>query len=179
MNKITLLFFTFLLSVNFSFSQSCPDTNYSFSDQNALNNFPQNCTEIEGNIQLIGSDITDLSPLVNITKVGGILRIANTGLDNNLNGLENLNTIGNNLIIEENDALLTMEQLENVHTIGGDLKIYGNDLLSSLPNNTVLNEIGGSFELSFNSSLISSDGFNNLTNIGGYIYFYENHAMEE
>ncbi len=76
-----LNFFTFLLlSVVFISNAQCPTGNFVLSTQAEVNaiavNYP-NCTQIAGNLQIgppntaLPGNITDLTPLSNITQVNG------------------------------------------------------------------------------------------------------------
>src|SRR5690606_26111693 len=64
----------------FSFTTlpQCPPGDVSLTSQTEVDafatNYP-NCTEISGGLYISGSTITDLSPLNNLTSVGGFLRI--------------------------------------------------------------------------------------------------------
>src|SRR5690606_429090 len=66
----------------FSFTTlpQCPAGNVSLTSQAQIDDFATNypnCTEISGYMIISGSTITDLSPLSNLTSVGGYLNIYN------------------------------------------------------------------------------------------------------
>src|SRR5690606_6634587 len=70
--SIFFLFFTLGLKAQ------CPTEDVYLTSQEEVNNFATdypNCTEISGNLYISGSTITDLSPLSNLTSVGGYLYI--------------------------------------------------------------------------------------------------------
>src|SRR5690606_25277166 len=56
-------------------------------------NYP-NCTEVSGDLTIQGANITDLTPLSNLTSVGGYLYIYNNSNLTNLDGLSNLTSVG-------------------------------------------------------------------------------------
>jgi len=138
-------FFYFLLVAtlflcNQSFAQTCLPDGITFSTQQQIDDFAANypgCTEIlgdvviEGNtdntitslsglIQLtsIGSDLTSLTDLDNLTYIRyGLSMLSNDGLIN-LTGLDNLTFIGTNLSIVDNDGLTSLAGLDNIPSIG-------------------------------------------------------------
>lgn len=72
-----------------------PPGDISFSSQEDLNAFGAmfpNCTQIDGNLEIYGDEITDLSPLSNIQTVQGGLSIYDTSLTH-VNGLSNLTAV--------------------------------------------------------------------------------------
>lgn len=175
----------------------CPTDGYVFfSSQAAVNQFIvdyPNCTQIDGNLLISAfgtTDITDLSPLENITTVTGNLNINNNTLLTNLDGLSNLTNVGQALYIN-NTALTNLSGLGSITSIGGNFTITNNPYLTNLDGISSLTNIGGSFtiqnnptlnnldelnalttvELNFiiknNASLINIDGLSNLTNIMG------------
>jgi len=78
-----LLFFGFLLIGGVCLGQ-CPTGGVFFSSQAEIDNFLvdyPNCTEIEGNLNIdefFQTPISDLSPLQNLTVIGGELLIHET-----------------------------------------------------------------------------------------------------
>lgn len=125
------------LSVNFSivfilfllfgkgYSQCPPETNLNFTSQEQINDFIiqyPDCDIIEGNLSIgfnLNTDINDLSPLNNITYVGGVL-----GIESNL-------------------QLITLSGLDNIAFIGGGLNIINNPLLEICSFQSICNFLQG------------------------------------
>jgi hypothetical protein len=112
-----------------------PYGNYYFQTQadidNFQNNYP-NCTELEGNVTIGGSDISNLNGLSGLTYIGGQLQIQGDSLLSNLTGLDNLTSVGGVLSIGGNPTLISIAELTNLTSIGGGLSITGNNGLTSL-----------------------------------------------
>lgn len=134
-----------------------------------LVNYP-NCTVLSGSMIIgdedlsgIPTDITDLTPLSNLTSIGGYLGIYSTQITS-LSGLENLNDVGE-MHIMENHQLLSLSGLENIATISQALAIYNNNQLSSLTNFTNLTSLSD-LQFADNPLLTSLTGLEGLTNVG-------------
>ena len=133
----------------------CP-TNLSLTSQSAVNDFPStypSCTQLTGYLTIQGADITDLSPLSQLTSVGG--RIVVSGCSNltTLFGLQNITTIGGRLEILSNPLLSDMNGLSGLALIGDRLVISGNAALTTLAGLSNLNTLGGRLEISNNPNL--------------------------
>jgi hypothetical protein len=121
-----------------------PFGNYYFLSQADIDNFQSyfpNCTTLEGNITIIGSNITSLNGLSVLTSIGGSFIFGGNDSLVNLSGLENLTSIGGNLqtyffdyVLNPvgNQVLTSLTGLINLTSIGGDLSIGGNPALTSL-----------------------------------------------
>ncbi|PKP03241.1 MAG: hypothetical protein CVU14_02125, partial [Bacteroidetes bacterium HGW-Bacteroidetes-9] len=90
---IIVLFFAFS---QISFSQPCSIAWISLFSQEDVDNFKLDypgCNEIDGSIQIQGTDITNLNGLLGLTSVNGSLFIINT-LVADLSGLDSLTFAG-------------------------------------------------------------------------------------
>ena len=147
---IVLSIFAFLLV---SAQDPCLPDGIEFITQEQIDNFQTNypgCTEIEGDVWIVGDDITNLNGLNTLTSIGGTITIiANISLSS-LSGLENLTHIVGNLEIDDNTALTSLSGLEGLTTVSGTLQIEYNDVLSSL------------------------SGLSNLTTVGKYVWITDN-----
>jgi hypothetical protein len=92
----------------------CLPDGITFSTQAEIDNFQTNypgCTEIQGDVTISGSDITNLNGLNVVNYISGNLIIGNAQLAqanpvlNNLEGLESLTAIGGNLVVIHNSVL--------------------------------------------------------------------------
>jgi|GEM_PF-4679958 len=89
-----------------------------------------NCTTIDGDLKLQSSEITDLSPLINLTTINGYLWLdACTNLTS-LNGLDNVTNTGS-LLIDNLDALENLNGLNSL-ILCDDIFIIQNDILNNI-----------------------------------------------
>jgi hypothetical protein len=161
-----------VLFYNFSFSQSCLPDGITFETQAQIDSFSinyPNCTEIEGNVNISNSNITNLTGLNVLTSIYGDFNIYNNDLLPSLTGLHNITTIGGDLYIEENAELTSLSGLDNLTYIGGSTKIYRNDTLLNLAGLNNVDSIGDYLAIIVNKNLTSLTGLDNLTTIGGYL----------
>jgi hypothetical protein len=172
MKKLTFLL-TLLIPV-FLLSQPCLPEGITFTTQEQIDNFQTDypgCSEIGGDVEIYGDNITNLDSLISISSIGGSLVIGNR-FDNNQNlisiaGLSQLQYIGGNLTISLNPNLLNLEGLENLSIIEQSLQIVQNNSLMSLSGLNGLTYIGGILTICFNPEIINFEGLNNLSYIGG------------
>ncbi len=186
MKKLTFTI-VFILSQVLLFAQtedSCLPNGITFETQADIDNFQTdypNCTEIEGNVQIEGDEITNLNGLSVLTNIGGRLRFYTCTVLPDLTGLENLTTIGGDLIIyvwpSSTTSLTTLSGLDNLVTVGGALEVTGTDVLLNLAGLENLTTIGENFEIGGNTSMINLLGLDNLTSIGGDIWIGENPVL--
>lgn len=127
-----------MMLVGLSAHAKCPEGDVTITNQDEANQFLidyPNCTEIAGDLRLTtvsSPEITDLSPLANITSVLGALRLENLGFYN-----------------EELEQFIgpSLEPLENITSVG-HLYIGASEMNSSPPNHyndlSPLNNIAGS-----------------------------------
>lgn len=165
-----LNFFTFLLlSIVFTSNAQCPTGGFVLSTQAEVNafavNYP-NCTQIAGNLQIGStvaaspSNITDLTPLSNITQVIGTLYIQNNGVLQNLNGL-NITNVGGNLYI------------------GGDYNDKTNLVLQDISALSSITSVGGWLTIQKNLSLTNLNGLQNLATVAHDIYINDNDVLTD
>jgi len=162
------------------FSQSCLPEGITFTTQAQIDSFQINypgCTMIEGDVDIMGINISNLNGLIVLTSIGGSLRIGHSIPPSralvNLTGLDNLTFIGGNLSFWSNDSLTTLTGLENLETIGGDFylgySMYGNYYntpnLLSLNALTSLHQIGGSVYIWKCESLTDLTGLEQISHI--------------
>src|SRR5690606_26677244 len=113
----------------------CLAGNVSLTSQEQIDDFATNypnCTEVSGNLTIQGANITDLTPLSNLTSVGGYLRISSNSNLINLDGLSNLTSVGGYLRISSNSNLINLDGLSNLTSVGADLVIEYNPSLTDI-----------------------------------------------
>nr|WP_321228155.1 T9SS type A sorting domain-containing protein [uncultured Psychroserpens sp.] len=179
-NFYAILFFVFSF---FCFSQ-CPEVpvgqSFVLTSQEEINDFGTNYPNCDAflivGLTISGSDITDLSPLSNLTQVRHLKIIGNpllTSLDGlNLSNVIGDNhffiTIGDNLLLQNINALSSFSQPASA--TGAGLVIYSNPQLTSLSG---LEGIDANYVESLNivnnNSLVNLNG---LEGIQGTDYLY-------
>jgi len=175
-----LIFMDSLLSPPETLPNSCLPQGITFSTQEQIDNFQinhPNCTEIEGDVEIDGIDITNLNGLSVLTSIGGELLIHTDYALTSLFGLENLASIGGELEIVDNIALTSLSGLENLTSIGGSLTIYANTALPSLYGLEGVDSIGESLWIETNDALASLSGLDSLASIGGVLSIGQNSAL--
>src|SRR5690606_25832118 len=163
--SILFLFFTLGLKAQ------CPPGNVSLSSQAGVNNFATNypnCTEVSGNLTIQGANITDLTPLSNLTSVGGFLRIYDNLSLTNLDGLSNLTSVGRFLDIFNNSNLTNLDGLSNLTSVGEYLNIFNNSNLTNLDGLSNLTSVGGYLGIKSNSNLTDIYGLHNIARAAVY-----------
>jgi hypothetical protein len=159
------------------FYSSCLPDGITFASQAQIDSFQVNypgCTEIEGPVEIIGYEISNLNGLSVLTSIGSSLSIA-CYYHASLEGLEGLTSIGGDLYINECDSLSSLTGLNSLSYVGGDLLIGdelqqgwggwwwgGNDNLSNLSGLEALTSIGGNLKIINNYSLASLSGLGNI-----------------
>jgi hypothetical protein len=146
MKNLTLLLILLTAFQGVLFSQSCLPEGITFETQSQIDSFQVNypvCERIEGDVNIIGMEIANLSGLIAVNSINGALLIKWTDLIN-LSGLDSLTYIGGGLTLLGNSYLLNFTGLENVTCIRGDLDIRSNSLidisgLSNLTADSIIN----------------------------------------
>ena len=157
----------------------------SASDARSL---PQKCFTVAGDVEVVGSDLIDLEPLVYLRQAN-VLRIKDnpqlrtlSGLDrvqvlqhlevdNNpmlgdVSGLGRTDTVAR-VTIQKNPQLVTLEGLRSLREVGaGGLAIIDNSGLDDLGDFETLERIEGPLRVEANSGLLSLQTFRRIESIG-------------
>lgn len=179
MKKLSFIIILALFAQSTVIAQPCLPDGIVFSSQAEIDNFPTNypnCIELEGDVTISGTDITNLNGLSVLNSIGGDLRINDNDALPNLTGLDNLSLIGGELKIQANDAMTSLTGLDNLTSIGGVLAILWNNTLTTLTALENLTSIGG-LAIWNSNALTSLTGLEGLTSIGGRFYFVGNNAI--
>src|SRR5690554_1725484 len=174
--SLNLFIFLFLTA---GMAQQCPSGSLTFTTQQQINDYAANygsCINVTIENLTIGyygypsqvSDIVDLSPLLNIIKITGHLRIWRNPLLVTTDGLHNITEIGGELSVWENDNLTTCN-LSSVTKIDSIIDFYTNHSLTEINLNS-LHTIGSYIILNTNNSLQNVDKFSSLTSINGDLH---------
>ncbi|MCP4459163.1 MAG: leucine-rich repeat domain-containing protein [Cytophagales bacterium] len=128
----------------------------------------------EKSLGSVSSDISDLTPLTNLTFVSGSVYIYNNDNLKSLNGLQNIDRYSS-LEISGNDLLTSLVALENISAID-NLGIRANNLLGTLEaleNMSIVNNL----IISDNPQLTSLDGLHNISEVNGSLIIARNNLI--
>ena len=140
-----------------------------------VSQFP-NCTQINGDLMIIGNEITTLAGLSGITEINGNITISGTSQLANLDGLDNI-TSCNQLYIINNSNLTSLQGLNQLSTeYLTYMGISNNQLLTNLDG---LNNIQGaqSIFISDNPVLENINGLSGISDRVEMIYIQSNDAL--
>jgi len=133
-----------------------------------------NYTEVTGDLTIGGGfpDITDLSSLAKLTRVGGSLILQfNENLEH-VDGLTSLGSVGGDLQFWNNESILDVNGLAALTSVGGSLIFYDEQSLTNLYGLASLATVGGSVFFEYASGP-NVRGATALTSIGGNLEFSE------
>ncbi|MBT8303185.1 MAG: hypothetical protein KJP09_01855 [Bacteroidia bacterium] len=171
------LVFTSCENENLVIEQACDNGTFvgsvTLTTQQEVNDFGALChTGINGNLRIgdtdVFSDITDLTPLINLALISGSLTIFGNEELQDLSGLDDLIEIGDNLFIANNPALTSFSGW-TISAIGGTLTIKNNQQLESITALRGLTLIEDSLIIEDNSSLISLEGLGSISSLKGLV----------
>ncbi len=180
-NQVLLPIFFLLTLFVYQAQAQCPLGDVTLATQAQVDNFVADypmCQDISGDLLIGGtgvgspSDITDISGL-QVTSVGGSLRIQHNPLLTSLDGLDMLTSVNAAVSIFNNASLTDLTGLDALMFIGKNLSILNNDGLTSL---TGLNSLTSvvSINISFNPMLMSLTGLEGITAIAGFLNIESN-----
>ncbi len=160
----------------------CPAGEIQLNSQADVNNFLvnyPNCTQIPGQLVISGPDITDLSPLANITSIEGYLIIGFNATLADLQGLSNLQSVGGNFTVGINPALPSLNGLSALNSVGGTLTVGLIPNLNNLQGLNNLQFVGGSLVLSELSAIQNLDALSNLNTVEGDLIVTNNGLLAD
>lgn len=96
------------------FVVECPTGDVLLTSQAEVDAFPRGCMTINGSLTIDGADIIDLSPLQDVSYVGGSVNIIRNKSLINLEGLNSLTLVNDSLYIFDNDALIDISSLDQL-----------------------------------------------------------------
>jgi hypothetical protein len=168
-------------------AQPCLPEGITFFTQEEVDSFQINypgCTEIEGDVYIEGSEISNLNGLNVLSAIGGSLGISWNESLQNLTGLEGLTHIGGNFVLNAIGNLQDLTGLENLTSIGGHLQFgsigtgsSGGTSLVSLAGLEGLDSIGGGVVMVANGQLTDISALDGLTYLGGYLSIFLNQSL--
>lgn len=166
---IVLLFFGVIFLQGNGQSIVVCEGDVTLSSQAEVNAFQ--CTEITGRLWIQGTDITDLSPLQGLTKVGGLIITESNSLTNvdGLSGLREITSFSGTpyvIGIAGNASLKNLDGLSSItsDTIG-PISISNNPSLETINGFSSVKTVFGLFSVANNPALKSMNGFKNITTL--------------
>ncbi|MCX6287264.1 MAG: T9SS type A sorting domain-containing protein [Bacteroidetes bacterium] len=180
MKKFFVIITGLLLSYT-GLSQPCLHEGRGFYSQEDIDRFHEyypNCNEIQGDVIISGSDITNLYGLNGVIAIDGYLDIAHTERLSSLSGLDSLVNIGGHLGIYSNLALMDLQGMNRLISIGANFEIFDNPVLSSLKGFDTLANIARDVWIASNPSLVRLAGLKNLDSIGGMLQINNNNSLK-
>jgi hypothetical protein len=180
MKKLFLLIAAVFFYPLLLYSQECLPDGITFTNQAQIDNFKTNhpgCTQIMGNVEISGDDITNLNGLNKVTHFGGMVEIVDNPSLTSLAGLGELTSVYWHLRISGNSSLTSLSGLDKLTWVGGHLEIWRNDKIANLKGLDALTGIGRWLEIGYNPSLLNMDGLDNLGSIGEKFYIQGNNLL--
>ena len=181
MKKNLILFLCLLALVSASYGQGCLSGGIVFSTQTQIDNFAANnpgCSVIEGDVRVVGNNITNIDGLLNITSIEGDLLIDLNPMLLNVDGLANLSNVDGYVWFFDNDALTDVSGLNNLQQIGGYLSFEDNDALEEINGLNALEEVGDYVLVRFSDKLTTIGGLNALKTINELLIIRDNPLLE-
>ena len=156
---------------------------------------------IDGDLQIVGSDLSALVGLEGLQRVEGSVEIWFNEHLESLKGLESLTSVGaglgsalapppgpypaagktvhvvEGLMIFRNEVLSNLEGLESLGFVGGGLSIVNNPSLTSLTSLKKLEKIAGSLDIWHNGVLETLAGLDHLLRVRDYLEVSGNGAL--
>ncbi len=158
----------------------CLPEGITFTTQEQIDNFQTNypgCTEIEGDVIISETEITNLNGLSVLTSIGGDFDIVGNEILTSLSGMEGITSIGATLSIWGNGTLISLSGLEGLTSIGGEFTIDSNSSLECMTGLENLTSIGGNLNINGNAAMTSLFGLESLTSIGYALNISSNYTL--
>lgn len=181
MKKLSF-FFTFLVLSLPTIGQSCLPNGGFFNTQSDIDDFYTNnpkCTTIQGELLIMGNDITNLHGLRNITRFEQGISVEDCPLLENLSGLEKVKSIGGYLDLGDLPLIENLNELSNLSSMSEDLDLIN---LTSLTNINGLKNVTSAIthlELIGNENLSNLEGINNIPSISTQIRLFNNNILTD
>lgn len=174
MKKTLHLLLLLALSTIPAWSQTCSVA--ALKTQADVDNFSASypgCTVVNGDLQIIASNITNLDSLHDVNRITGLLKINYNPNLTSIAGLSSLGQIDAGLSIEGNDNLLTLNGLDHLSSVK-TISIANNKKLTSISALSGLTRILGSLSIGSNPALTSLNGLHNVTRVRAVVLITSN-----
>ena len=179
MKQIFILIACLMIFISVS-AQRCGHDGIGFYSQEQVDNFFNlypNCREIEGDVIISGSEITNVAKLLGIRSILGNFEISHTEMLGTLEGLDSLKYVGGHLGIYSNLGLWYLTGLGALDTVKDNFEIFANPYLQRIDGLSHLKHIGKNLWIGSNTSLDSLKALNDLETIGGLLQINDNPSL--
>jgi hypothetical protein len=144
----------------------------------------QGCEIIEGQLTIrspfgtngASSDITDLTPLLSITKVTGVIVIQNNDSLINLTGLDNI-TASNGIVVQSCENINSIQALSGISGEVNVIKISGNPSLTNIDGLEGITKTHNTAEIDNNSTLQNLNGLSGLVEVNDVHLFIHTNPL--
>ncbi|MEZ4955021.1 MAG: CARDB domain-containing protein [Saprospiraceae bacterium] len=144
----------------------------------------QGCEIIEGQLTIrspfgingASSDITDLTPLLSITKVTGVIVIQNNDSLFNLIGLDNI-TSSNGIVVQSCENINSIQALSGISGEVNVIKISGNPSLTNIDGLEGITKTHNTAEIDNNSTLQNLNGLSGLVEVNDVHLFIHTNPL--
>jgi uncharacterized repeat protein (TIGR01451 family) len=175
--RILFLFWGVFLLPNLGLGQD-----FYFTTKTELNGFDPTLASVSGDIELYSFNsfdpISDLSPLQNLTYIGGELNLSHLNITS-LEGLNNIEYIGGDLQFSSNHQLINLVGCDNLESVEGNVDFSYHLNLLTIAGFSNLTTVGEGFFIYNNNSLTNIYGFANLTSINANLYIVVNDDLSD
>lgn len=161
-------------------AQGCLPQGIALSTQAQVNSFPTDhpgCTTIQGFLLIGQGNVTDLTPLAQLTAVEGYLQVGLNPQLTTLAGLENITSVGGSLGITGNAQLTDLSGLSGITTVGGLMEVSENNNLTSLAGLQNITTVGSYLQISDSPGLTDLQGLEGIETISGSLIIRDNPAL--
>lgn len=175
MKKVILISTVLFIYTNIH-AQCGSGQSITLSTQAAVNNFINNyCIEFLGNLTIQDDNngvdnITNLSPLLGLKKVGGLLILQNNTSLTSFQGLDSIRQVGA-LRIFQNPHIDSLGGFHSLKFILGDLWISANENVKTLKGLDRVTHVAGNTVISFNPALTNLQGLEGLRITSGILIY--------
>ena len=165
-------------------SLACSASDYDLTTQDEVDTLAdEGCNVISGTLRILHSaDITDLSGLIGIERVGSLEVFDNAQLQN-IDGLSGIQGPVERLHVRHNDLLTNLDGLAGITMTSDEpestVLVEGNPQLLNVDGLAGLTSIGDSLDIRENDSLVDVGGLSNVSRIGGWLVIASNHQLTD
>lgn len=163
-------------------SRTCFPDGIEFRSQAAIDSiritYP-NCTQIMGDMNINGNNISHLDSLSHLMVVNGSVEISNNIGLNHLKGFQNIFHINQDLIINSNPQLRQIQNFSNLSKINGSIEISDNPLLTSFTGLDHVSSTLHHLDINSNAALEDISSIRNIKSIYGTFSLINNSTLND
>jgi len=134
-------------------------------------------SEVTGSLTISGTDILDLSPLSDLTRVGSYIAIIDNTVLVDVAGFQKLTDVGSGIFVYDNTKLVSFSGFDALLQTGDNIDFWYNDSLVTVSGFSSLHTAGWSLEFGENTVLTSIPDFKSLQTINSSLYILDNVSL--